>query len=355
MTNLLGNQTAGSRSSHPYQSLLAVTRAGLWKGASTMTVLFSIFYMTGLVAAQKTEISRQVNVVQEMATSIPAPQLAFVGKEDYEANGAQGIRYKLSVTNRNSHPDFLWLPSENLSPCGNNQNAARTWVEVFGSPGGKRLSGFCALRTSEDLGHLWFPAPSGERAPACVYIVMTDRRTGKKYTSNRVCSRSFTVKNRSDSNPVGNERGRVRQPGTYPAVHQPPSVTQKSAGGRTAESNGPRKFNLAQPDLTIKQFLFPPTNDKAVRVQVENQGNAASLACRLLLTVRKINGTPVGRQTTVTIPALTPGKKVWLVNNAKSILPNNVSLQSTTFKLNADGSGIVAESDETNNEVWHNL
>ncbi len=112
---------------------------------------------------------------------------------------------------------------------------------------------------------------------------------------------------------------------------------------------------MAKPDLRIKQFLFPPTNDKALRVQVSNDGSAASGASRLNITVRKINGTAVGRQTHVNIPALAPGKKVWLVIDAKSILPVNVSLKSTTFKLNADATGIVAESDETNNEVWHNL
>jgi hypothetical protein len=112
---------------------------------------------------------------------------------------------------------------------------------------------------------------------------------------------------------------------------------------------------VVQPDLIIKQFLFPPTNDKALRVQVVNQGNAASGACRLILTVRKINGTAVGRQTHVTIPALAPNKSVWLLIDAQSILPNNVSLQSTTFKLNADATEIVVELNETNNEIWHNL
>ena len=110
-----------------------------------------------------------------------------------------------------------------------------------------------------------------------------------------------------------------------------------------------------QPDLMIKQFLFPPTNDKALRVHVVNQGNAASGACRLILTVRKINGTAVGRQAHVNIPALAPGKTVWLVFDGKGILPNNVSLQATTFKLNVDATEIVAESNEGNNEVWHNL
>jgi hypothetical protein len=155
------------------------------------------------------------------------------------------------------------------------------------------------------------------------------------------------------NDPPQRGKGKVTgRPPTSPAVTQPPSVSQKSAGGRSAES-GPT-INLAQPDLMIKQFLFPPTNDKAVRVQVLNQGNAASVECRLILTIRKINGTAAGRQTHVAIPSLAPGKTVWLVVDAKTILPNNVSLEATAFKLNADATGIVAESDEDNNEVKHN-
>ncbi len=130
-----------------------------------------------------------------------------------------------------------------------------------------------------------------------------------------------------------------------------------SFGNGNNSTSGPtnKGTRAAQPDLVIKQFLFPPTNDKALRVQVSNDGAAASGICPLIVTIRKIKGTAVGRQTHVNIPALAPGKKVWLVIDAKSILPVNVSLKPTTFKLNPDATGIVAESDETNNEVWHNL
>lgn len=108
-------------------------------------------------------------------------------------------------------------------------------------------------------------------------------------------------------------------------------------------------------DLKVRQFLFVPSDDKRVRVQVANYGKKFSSACRLELTVRKINGTAVGRTTIVTIPAIAPGKTDWLNIDAASILPNNVSLKDTTFKLIADSTKIVAESNETNNEVWHNL
>ncbi|MGH9872113.1 MAG: CARDB domain-containing protein [Pyrinomonadaceae bacterium] len=115
-----------------------------------------------------------------------------------------------------------------------------------------------------------------------------------------------------------------------------------------------KRAGMAKPDLIIRQFLFPPTNDKALRVHIVNSGRVGSGACRLVLTIRKINGVSVGRQTHVNVPALAAGADTWLLIDAKSILPNNVSLASTTFKLNADASSIVAESDEANNEVWHN-
>jgi FtsP/CotA-like multicopper oxidase with cupredoxin domain len=111
----------------------------------------------------------------------------------------------------------------------------------------------------------------------------------------------------------------------------------------------------AKADLLIREFVFPANNDKAVRVHIVNSGGAASALCLLRLTVRKINGVPVGKVVETKLPPLAPGKDTWLVISANNILPNNVTLVSTTFKLNADAASIVTESDEANNEVWHNL
>ncbi|HKR01091.1 MAG TPA: CARDB domain-containing protein [Pyrinomonadaceae bacterium] len=111
----------------------------------------------------------------------------------------------------------------------------------------------------------------------------------------------------------------------------------------------------AAPDLWVRQYQFVPGNDKAVRVQVANRGDVPSAACRLELTVRKINGTPVGRTLFRVIQVIQPGQGDWVLVNAESILPKNVSLESTTFKLIADAKNQVVESDETNNEKWHNL
>ncbi len=111
----------------------------------------------------------------------------------------------------------------------------------------------------------------------------------------------------------------------------------------------------AAPDLRISEFVFAPGNEKVVRVHLANAGRAASPLCILRLTVRKINGVPAGRVTEIKLPPLAPGKDKWLVIDASRILPNNVALASTTFKLNADATSIVTESNEANNEVWHNL
>ena len=130
-------------------------------------------------------------------------------------------------------------------------------------------------------------------------------------------------------------------------------VASLSAGAAGVSGKWPTP--AASPDLRISEFVFVRTNEKSVRVHVLNSGGAASPLCILRLTVRKINGIPVGRVTEVKLPPLASGKDKWLVINAASILPNNVSLEATTFKLNADATSIVTESNEANNEVWHNL
>lgn len=111
----------------------------------------------------------------------------------------------------------------------------------------------------------------------------------------------------------------------------------------------------AKADLLIREFVFPAANDKAVRVHIVNAGGAASALCILRLTVRKINGVPLGRVAEIKLPPLAAGEGKWLGINASGILPKDISLESTTFKLNADATSIVMESNEANNEVWHKL
>jgi hypothetical protein len=240
-----------------------------------------------------------------VAISLPDPKLIFTGKEVYQANGQTWVRYNLKVVNFSSYPNALFAAAPSLPACGSNTNSSRTWIDVIDSTNGQRIYGFCALGQAQDLTQLWFAVKKGEEPPPCVHIVMTDRRLNKVYKSNRVC---------------------------FP--HTPP---------------------LGKADLTIKTFSLSPVINKSVKVQVVNIGTAASNACVLRLTIRKINGIAVARTTQILIPAILPGQDKVVVINAAQLLPNNVALKDTTFKLNVDATSIVTELNEANNEKWHNL
>lgn len=109
------------------------------------------------------------------------------------------------------------------------------------------------------------------------------------------------------------------------------------------------------PDLIVRGNEFEFIGNKMVNVYVSNNGDAPSKRCLLELTVRKIGNASVGRVTKAIIPALQPGKYTNIKVDATSILPANVNLKDTTFKVVADSNNSNAESNEDNNEKWHNL
>jgi hypothetical protein len=109
------------------------------------------------------------------------------------------------------------------------------------------------------------------------------------------------------------------------------------------------------PDLIVRGNEFEFVGNKKVNVYVSNNGDAPSKRCILELTIRKINNAAVGRVKKAAIPAIQPGKFVKIPVDATSILPNAVNLQNTTFKVIADSTNLNIESNETNNEKWHNL
>jgi hypothetical protein len=114
-------------------------------------------------------------------------------------------------------------------------------------------------------------------------------------------------------------------------------------------------LNPAMPDLIVRGNEFEFVGNKAVNVYISNNGDAPSKACVLELTVRKIGDSAVGRVKSARIPVIQPGKFVKIPVDATSILPNAVNLKDTTFKVIADSSNTNAESNENNNEKWHNL
>lgn len=123
--------------------------------------------------------------VLAVQTRLPNPVVILLSPAYYEQGGKQWTRYNLMVTNWDVYPNELFAASPNLPPCGQNTKAARTWVEITDSSG-KRLYGFCALGTNNDLTKLWFALETDIVPPSWVYVILNDRLTGRTYKSNLV-------------------------------------------------------------------------------------------------------------------------------------------------------------------------
>lgn len=117
------------------------------------------------------------------AQSVPNPVLRLTGTENYSAGGKNWVRYKFEVHNRAEYPEAMFTPAPDLPPCGANTNSSRSWVDFF-AQGGKRLYGFCALNTPQNLDKIWFAVEEGQVPPSWIYIDIIDRKTGLKYRSN---------------------------------------------------------------------------------------------------------------------------------------------------------------------------
>ena len=114
---------------------------------------------------------------------VPNPVLVFTGQEPFTAGGKQFTRYNFAVFNRADYPAELFAAAPDLPPCGANTKASRTWVDIY-DQSGKRLYGFCAFGSPNDLGNIWFALESGVLPPSWVYVELTDRKTNTKYKSN---------------------------------------------------------------------------------------------------------------------------------------------------------------------------
>lgn len=121
-------------------------------------------------------------------TAMPQPALRYMGCEDYQVAGASWVRYKLSVLNRSDFDPVLFAPAPNLPPCGANANASRAWIAVhdFNRPKSEQIYSFCALRSNNDLGALWFAVPRDRRPAWQVFITIDDRLTHNAVSSNVV-------------------------------------------------------------------------------------------------------------------------------------------------------------------------
>ncbi len=117
------------------------------------------------------------------ALAQPNPILYLTGLEYYSAGGKNWVRHRYDVFNKDQYPAAMFAPAPALPPCGSNTNSSRSWVDFFDSRG-KRLYGFCALGSPNDLGSIWFATEEGTIPPSYIYIEINDRQTNKKYKSN---------------------------------------------------------------------------------------------------------------------------------------------------------------------------
>jgi hypothetical protein len=113
---------------------------------------------------------------------LPNPVLVFTAPEFFQQGGKQWIRYRFNVDNFNVYPKEMFAAAPDLPPCGQNTKASRTWVDVY-EQSGKRLYGFCAFGSPDDLNKVWFALESDVIPPSWVYIELTDRKTNTKYKS----------------------------------------------------------------------------------------------------------------------------------------------------------------------------
>jgi len=108
-------------------------------------------------------------------SNLPKPNLAYLDKRDYTVRGNKFTRYLLDVTNKDDYPASLFKAAPDLLPCGKNNNAARTWVNIYDEKE-TYIYGFCALSSPTDLGKIWFAVPKGSTPPDKVYVMLIDRR-----------------------------------------------------------------------------------------------------------------------------------------------------------------------------------
>jgi hypothetical protein len=114
---------------------------------------------------------------------LPNPVLYLTHVEYVSTGGKDFVRYYYDVDNKSAYPADLFAAAPSLPPCGTNTNASRTWVEVYDQRG-KRLNGFCALGSPQDLSKLWFAIEVDVVPPSWVYVEFVDRQTNTKYKSN---------------------------------------------------------------------------------------------------------------------------------------------------------------------------
>jgi hypothetical protein len=154
------------------------------KGQSMTTGKSRALFAALLLAISAGAVTSEAQTPPPGPRRLPNPVLFLTGTEVYSTGGQTFTRYRYDVLNRSEYPAALFTPAPGLPPCGANANSARTWVNIFENPTNRRIYGFCALGSPNDLGLIWFALPEGQIPPSYIYIELEDRQTNTKYRSN---------------------------------------------------------------------------------------------------------------------------------------------------------------------------
>jgi hypothetical protein len=115
-------------------------------------------------------------------TPFPKPIANYKGASD----GASGyFNISFGVSNFASYSNTFLTASPDLSACGLNTSASRTWLEVYTNTG-VRIYGYCALSQNTQMQKLSFPWKKGTPLPKGFFIRLHDRRCNKIVQSNTV-------------------------------------------------------------------------------------------------------------------------------------------------------------------------
>jgi hypothetical protein len=117
--------------------------------------------------------------------SLPKPEIRLVGVEDRVSNGYAVKAYEIEVVNRAEYSNDLFMEAPVLPPCGQNANAARAWINIYGDRE-IRLQGWCNIKENGELASLRFNLPADRPQPKTMFINLIDRLEGIIVRSNTI-------------------------------------------------------------------------------------------------------------------------------------------------------------------------
>ena len=192
---------------------------------------------------------------------VPSPILAVTKIENEEISGRQITRYHLTIVNRAAFPDLLFELAPDLPPCGRNNNASRTWAQIY-AENGRQIYGFCALRSANELDKLWVAFPAEQTPPDKIYVELIDRRLKKSHTSNLV-----SIESARSNLPVTR---RQNQPSVVERVSKIQKTEIEGVNAPVIAANAGQKFNekiLAGLEM-LKQKLVGNSDDSITHYQI---------------------------------------------------------------------------------------